>query len=296
MSNVGVIVGRFQVAELHEEHRRVIDLVYNRHPMTIIFLGVSSFKTSKNNPLDFEARRSMLAEAYPNAIILFLPDYPSDNKWSAELDNQINSIVGYNSVVTLYGGRDSFIKHYTGKFPTKEIKPERYVSGEECRSHLGESIKRSKDFRHGVIWATQNQYTRVFPTVDITVLYEDKILVAKKKEENKYRFIGGFVEASATSLEDEATRELYEESSLKVPNESLKYVCSYNVPDWRTYGQKEKIITTFFLSKITEHQIPVAGDDIEWCGFESLNSLNNDMFSNTHQFLFRKLKEHINHE
>jgi len=40
-SDVGIIVGRFQVHKLTEAHFKLIDTVLKRHKKVIIFLGVS---------------------------------------------------------------------------------------------------------------------------------------------------------------------------------------------------------------------------------------------------------------
>ena len=72
--DVGVIVGRFQVPSLHEAHRELIQSVVNKHPRTIIFLGVSPVPTSRNNPLDFETRRRMIQDEFPEVEILYIKD------------------------------------------------------------------------------------------------------------------------------------------------------------------------------------------------------------------------------
>ena len=56
-TDVGVIVGRFQVHELHEGHRGLIDTVRDKHDKLIMFLGLARLRNTLRTPLDFRARR-----------------------------------------------------------------------------------------------------------------------------------------------------------------------------------------------------------------------------------------------
>ncbi len=58
-SEIGVVVGRFQVPELHPAHRDFIKEVESRHSRLIIFVGVHPFPSAKDNPLDFHTRAAM---------------------------------------------------------------------------------------------------------------------------------------------------------------------------------------------------------------------------------------------
>ena len=50
-ADIGVIVGRFQVHDLTEGHRDLIDTVANRHDKVIVFLGTPrDSKLTRNNP------------------------------------------------------------------------------------------------------------------------------------------------------------------------------------------------------------------------------------------------------
>ncbi len=112
--NVGVIVGRFQVAELHEGHKQLIQSVRNEHNKVIIFLGLSVCVGTKNNPLDYEARKQMILQTFPEIIVGYIQDMRNDEVWSTTLDREINKLKSPAENVTLYGGRDAFIKHYSG--------------------------------------------------------------------------------------------------------------------------------------------------------------------------------------
>jgi bifunctional NMN adenylyltransferase/nudix hydrolase len=124
----GVIVGRFQVHELHEAHRELIRLVRTLHDRVIILLGCSPAGLTKCNPLSFEVRKRMLeaefrkytSEVTSDVTILPLIDRRDDEVWSRSLDEEVSKVVN-NGTVTLYGGRDSFVPHYKGRHTPKQL-------------------------------------------------------------------------------------------------------------------------------------------------------------------------------
>jgi bifunctional NMN adenylyltransferase/nudix hydrolase len=270
-TDVGVIIGRFQVPNLHEAHVDLIQTVCNEHKKVIIFLGLSPCKVTINNPLDFESRKQMLLEKFPEVIVLYAKDCVSDEIWSKNVDGQISDIVGPKQTVTLYGSRDSFIAHYKGRHNTQELVQERFVSGSEIRKEIGVKAKSSADFRAGVIWAVNNQYQKIMPTVDCAVFSEDgkKVLLARKPNESKYRFIGGFASDKGT-YEDDAKREVMEEAGIEISEP--EYVGSVVVDDWRYRKEQDKIKTLLFRAKYLFGS-PKADDDVaevRWFEFEKL--------------------------
>ena len=259
-ADVGVVVGRFQVPFLHEGHRRLLDFVNARHGRMIVFLGLSPCRCTANNPLDFEARKYMIQEAYPNAIIAYVKDTPSDQIWSESLDDQIDNIIVPGQTAILYGSRDSFIPHYYGKFPTYSIKSEHLISGTEIRKQVAIRPKKSEDFRMGAIWAINNQWSRPFVTIDVGIFNDtyDMILLGRKKHEELFRLIGGFV-PSGEKFSDTVKREALEETNLIIHN--IRYVDSFPVDDWRYRGEKDKITTVLHTAEIKSGK-PAPGDDI----------------------------------
>jgi len=171
-ADVGVIVGRFQVHELHTAHLDLIQSVCSEHEKVIIFLGLSPLMVTQNNPLDFESRKQMILDKFPNVIILYIKDSHSDEIWSNDLDEKIKDILGPNQSAVLYGSRDSFISRYHGKYSTQELMQEIYVSGSETRKSISKKVKNAPEFRAGVIWAAYNQYPKCYPTVDVAILVE----------------------------------------------------------------------------------------------------------------------------
>lgn len=258
--DVGVIVGRFQVDNLHEGHIDLIQRVIDSHSKVIIFLGLSPCKCTVNNPLDFEARKQMILSRFPNVIVLYILDQYSDVAWSDNLDSQIKNIVGPNQSVVLYGSRDSFIKYYSGKYECSELEQTVFISGTDIRKKIANNVVASPEFRKGVIWTVNNQYPKCFPTVDAAIIKDfSHILLGKKDKEPKYRFPGGFVSPGET-FETAVLREAYEETGLFF-KEPPRYLGSFVINDWRYRSEVDKITSAFFILNYSEG-IPTPGDDI----------------------------------
>lgn len=292
---IGVIIGRFQVHELHEAHCQVIDHVISKHKKVILFLGVSPVLGSTNNPLDFTSRKLMIQDKYPDINIVALPDQSSDNSWSNIIDTRISEIYPIGKAL-LYGSRDSFIPYYTGRMATRELEQTIYVSGSEVRKNVSDEVKASSDWRAGVIYQSYNKYPVSYQTVDIAVISEDgrKILMARKPNETKLRFVGGFVDPTDESLEHAAKREFMEETGGNIEIDNLQYLGSFRINDWRYKSERDKIMTTFFVSKYIFGNICPSDDIIElrWVEFESLKTEKN-MVVIEHLPLVNKLIKHI---
>lgn len=287
-ANVGVLVGRFQVDELHEAHQKLIEGVIAEHEKVIIFLGLAPTRVTRNNPLDFEARKQMILQKYPNVIVLYIKDIGNNEKWSKKLDEQIGDIANPNETVMLYGGRESFIDHYLGKYPTYELQQESYVSGSEIRKKVSDRIKASPDFRAGVIWAAHNQYPKVHPNVDIAVWDKDKkrLLMARKENQDLYRFIGGFA-TPKESYEESAKREVEEEAHIQISDPV--YVCSCPIDDWRYRREVDGIITILFEA---EHKFgkPNPDDDICELRWFDADKISRDDVVEEHRSLLNRLR------
>jgi bifunctional NMN adenylyltransferase/nudix hydrolase len=269
------MIARFQVHKLHEGHIALIDSICANHKKVIIFLGIPHVQNTDRNPLDFATRKAMVQKLYPNIIILPIKDNRSNEAWSHELDNQISVPFGSRSTL-LYGSRDSFIPFYHGKHKTVELVTEVFYSGTEIRKQVSREILESSDFRAGVIHACTAQYPVPWPCVDV-VAYNDRgqILIAQKPNEAKWRFIGGHVDVSDTSLEHAARREFMEESG-GCSIDDLKYVCSYKVPDWRYAKERSGIVTSLYIGKFQFGAINPSDDisALKWIDIKTVIDLD----------------------
>jgi bifunctional NMN adenylyltransferase/nudix hydrolase len=281
-ATTGVIVGRFQVHKLHEVHRELIEHVVGSHPKVIVALGITSKLGTANNPLDFMSRQRMILEDFPNVVVIAIHDNRSDENWSKDLDRRIREVSPTGSVL-LYGARDSFIKHYSGANKTQELECTDYneISGTEIRKLVSRTVIPSADFRAGVIYGCTNQYPKGFPTVDAAVVDDGKLLLGRKANEDKFRFIGGFFDPSVDrSLETAAKREVSEETG-GMTVEVDRYLGSIVINDWRYRGEKDKIITAFFQMKRL-YGPAHASDDIAELKWFDLNKIKHHEIMEEH--------------
>ena len=272
ISIVGVVIARVQTPELHQGHLALLNHVTNKHPNTIIFLGIPRIQNTKRNPLDFATRKLMVQRRYPTSIILPLEDNRSDDKWSTNVDNSIRAIFPDKSVL-IYGSRDSFIPHYHGKYVVEEFPIFGEHNATDIRATAAEQVISSEDFRAGVIYGINKQRPVTYPTVDVVVANDNgQILLARKPAETLFRFVGGFVDRDDKDWEMAARRELYEETKLSALK--MHYVCSQAVEDWRYAREESGIMTTLFLTYIWD-QIgkPEASDDIQEIRWFNLTDL-----------------------
>jgi len=259
-ADCAIIVGRFQVNELHEAHIDLINSVIQKHDRVLLFLGNSIIRNTTSNPLDYRARRAMIADKFPNVEIHYINDNPSDTAWSKSLDKQIGEQLLPLQSVTLYGSRDSFLKAYSGKHNVCELEATTFISGTEVRRRVCNNYPPTADYRAGMIAATAYRYPTAFQTVDIAVVNDKgEILLARKPDEKKWRFIGGFSDPRSVSLEADAKREVTEEASVEV--DDITYLGSTLIDDWRYRGEQDKIKTALFLAKYIYGK-PEGSDDV----------------------------------
>ena len=296
-AEVGVIVARFQVPELHEEHKALIQRVVTTHPRVIVILGLAAdaCKCTFNNPLDFPTRKAMLEQEFPSIEVLYIKDVGNNEIWSRDLDRIIHTQIGPSQKVVLYGGRDSFVPHYKGGFAAIELVPNRIISGKEIRRNVGVKCKNTKEFREGVIWAVENQWPSALPTVDVAIVDKNtkSVLLIRKSNKTQYQFVGGFASPNAADYEEDAAREVQEETNLECKD--YTYIGSAKINDWRFRSEKNKIKTIFFAAEYVSGT-PQVNDKIENIAelrWVPLKELKEEMFIEEHTVLFRLLTERV---
>lgn len=253
---VGVIIGRFQVPELHAGHKRLFAEVAVHADVVVALLGVSPVDGyTAENPLAFNQRRHIVSQAFPNVAVFPLYDERTNEEWSLQIDRLVGGAYPDDEhEVTLYGGRGSFVDSYKGKYPTKQLKfdPPIPVAGTDNRAAIKQA--NSPDFYAGQIYALQRQFPHAYPTVDIALVRPvpknyDEVLLIQRADSGRWCFPGGFVDPTDTCLETAAARELQEETGLVLANgaKGLRYLGSARVNDFRYRGSRDKIVTSFFL-------------------------------------------------
>lgn len=292
--DIGVIIGRFQIHELHEAHKEMIGEVLSRHEKVILFLGVSPTLSTRRNPLDFRSRKLMIEEEFnKDIIILPINDRKSNKIWSDQVDTKIREVESIGSVA-LYGSKDSFIPFYEGKFDTIELVPNTMVSASDVRKDISKRVVRDKNFRAGVIYSTYNTYPTVHPVIDVAILNEDEteLLLGRKKDEELFRFVGGFTDVTDESYEITAKREAMEETGLEVGD--VTYITSTRVDDWRYRANSERSVMTAFFKAKKIFGSTKANDDIVEVKWLKVKDLHTSHIVNEHGRLLLALKDNLN--
>ncbi len=273
-NTVGVVICRVQVHRIHDGHRYLFERAIESCEKLLVILGVSGGWASKNDPLDFETRRVMVNALYPNAVVVPMLDHPSNEAWSAGIDNMIEANFP-NHRATLFGSRESFLPFYGGKHQKKYVAPKESVpSGTDLRLKVGGVVRDSEDFRAGVIYAgTSQNFPTSFQAVDVAIRHstERKVIVGRKAGETSWRFPGGFVDPKDTSLEMAAKREAVEEvGSIEI--DGVKYIGSMRINDYRYRKSEHKVMTALFSAVYIFGRVH-AGDDLveaRWQDFDGL--------------------------
>lgn len=244
--STAVIIARFQTPFLHEGHMHLIEEVSARHQKVIVVLGISPLSGSSRNPYDYHTREKMIKNQFPTLVVLPLKDRRSDAQWSSHLDDLLTDTFP-TEVFTLYGSRDSFIAHYSGRFPTVELPAHGDHSATELRATYAEQVLDSKEFRAGILYAYQLQYKKVYPTVDIALFRGERkeLLLGRKPQSQVWQFPGGFADPEDNSYESAAKRELTEEAG-PVEVSPMRYEMSIRIDDWRYRSEVDKIITHLY--------------------------------------------------
>lgn len=275
-TGVGVVIGRFQVADLHEGHRAVIDEA-RKHRKVCVFVGVQSSRlNTKSDPLDYPTREQMIKNAYPDVQVFELHDQYNDRVWSQDVDRRLGQLYPTDKV-TLYAGRDSFKGSYSGKHTVIEIDSIKHLSGTELRSIDGSKVEDHASFRRGMIYAAFNRWDPVYPCVDIacTRVRDNfrEVLVGFRHKEGVYRFPGGHIDERDETDVLAARRELQEETGIETT--TLQYVWSGKI---KAFGDKpgagHKRTVLFHAEYV--HGAAQGADDLDkvlWVKMRDLESL-----------------------
>ena len=129
-----------------------------------------------------------------------------------------------------------------------------------------------------------------FHTVDVIAINNDKILLGRKPNQEKWQFVGGFVEPTHTA-EHTAAKEFHEEAGILIKDESrFTYLTSLFIDDARYKSSCHKITSSIFIIRLDgqEAQDVVAGDDLEEVKWFTLTEVY-DNIRDQHKEIFVKL-------
>lgn len=302
--DIGFVVGRFQVHELHEGHLELFRIVKSRHNRVVVFLGCSKSGPNRHNPLDYVSREKMIHASFPDFTVVPLQDKKTDALWSLELDQRIDDIVGGSPAsITLYGSRDSFAPYYHGKHKAVEldIAVPKSINATDIREKLTNTVLSSPDFRAGQIYSAGQRYPQCIPCVDAVIYHSEpddysydsfELLLGRKPGESLWRFVGGHAETSTNSYEDDVKKEVFEETGLSEIS-NIHYVGSALIDDWRHRGTENKIKTMLFAMRSMTLGA-VAADDIEEVKWFKWHDLATDDFEPEHRILFDMFDKWMN--
>lgn len=259
----GIIIGRFQIDELHTAHKQLIETVINNHSHVVIVLGLSPIECSQKNPLDYRTRKVLLQTAYPNVDIVYLNDMRYNDDWSDALDKVIQSVTRSHQSICLYGGRDSFIPYYSGKYQTQELtlKESAFISATSRRKLIRNTIVNDADFRKGIIYATASIQPMAFPAISLAI-YDtsyNHILLGKTVTDRQYNFITDYLPIKKT-FENFAVEVCFNKTGLKIDKKNLKKQDSYIIDDWRYRSENDSVITQLYTTTVNFGQVEPKGD------------------------------------
>lgn len=299
--NIGILVGRFQTPELTTGQLKVLnDFLNENYDFKGIILGIPVTKASAYNPLDFDSRRRMIEESFPKKFQFgYVKDESDDFVWSNQLDYSIDLILKQNKIfshrgeefnIFIHGNKFDVISKYFGKYCTKEIENDYINSMEFQKEFVGKKVMDNASWRAGACWSANNRYPVAYHTVDCAI-FDDLsfryVWMGKKENENKLRFIGGFVDPNDDSAEFSAIREAEEETGLKCFVKD--YISSRKIDDWRYRNEADKIITTFY-ALVRGDGTPKASDDIKEIYKVDVLNINEENIMPIHRGLLKDLK------
>ncbi len=287
---IAVVYGKFQVPELPSLERRIQEClkVQNIDEMYFAVLTGEAPFTSKY-PMSYNIiSRGFLKCSFP------VVEFPTDEVTCEHLDMVIRGIVTPNNNVVVCTIGDA---EYRGKYETL---PEAWMpEHDDFNTPNSINYPDTSQYRLGMIDGSSNGYASTIGVMDAAVVWKDqKVLLGTKKGRNgKLCFPGGHIDPKKdSSAEDTVIREVKEETGLVItPEVPIKYLGSYMTSDFRKIGDKDKLMTFFYLIKtITPTPPKVEGaDDLSECNWYVIDTLTSEDIIPGHVCLLDTLKHQL---
>jgi bifunctional NMN adenylyltransferase/nudix hydrolase len=318
LRNIGVLVMRLQTTAPTRAHLALIQDVLDNSDQTVIVFGEAPIRLDHRNPLTAEARIRLLAPALPQGIeYLTLRDNRSDEQWSNNLDALLErSYPSDANVITLVGGRDSFLNYYTGTHQSRVFAEIPGVSATDVRQQVYDKKyvpTNNADYIAGYMEGATSGFPTSYQAVDIALLVRAKdgasyrLLVGTREAGGLVRFPGGYTdpmldqgrENGELFLEGVGVRELFEETNVQLSDTQLEYVASFRVNDWRFRKSVHKIGSTLFAAIVDETKYHAMGqvlspnDDLHDVAFVDLDSLDELGVTDEHRPLLRAVRRKV---
>lgn len=239
-----VIVSDFQSVRLNEN---LTHILANACTDVYLFVLHSPLKSTLNSFLPLKVivgRFNRIIDAGDNIKNIIPVRLTRDFDFTYSIINSLQSF-GITGCDILIDGKyadgpylKSAYKDFTIKYTHEYFCYDNRVSGDE------------EDYIRGLYDAVDNRYPAVVPCVDVVVVDTTKhlLLLARKHEETKWRFVGGHVDTTDNSYEAAALRELAEETAGSIVPKSIREIGSFRVDDWRYKMEpKDSIMSSVYL-------------------------------------------------
>lgn len=241
MKKLGVLIGRFQVPEMHEGHRFIVRQMLEQCDQVLVLFGSANRTRSVKNPFTYRERQQATLKLFPGILTAPLNDYLyNDSQWMADVAATIedcreglcHEYETGNVEVVLYGhhkdGND-YLKWFP-QYQYVNINSDIDISGTEVRNSvmhmLPESVQADAQY-----FAKERDTFKNYPYPgslniccgDAVVECLGHILLIKRKftpGAGNWALPGGHKNTNETFLQC-ALRELQEETNLRIPEPVL---------------------------------------------------------------------------